>query len=216
MLEITRFVFNNFEENTYLAVDSATRKAAIIDPGMLSERECLALEDYISEKEIILTQIILTHAHLDHCFGADFVKNKYNVPLKVHSDDKPLAEKVHLQAKRFGMFQVFNSPLTIDVELSEGDIIEIGKSSLEVIHVPGHSPGGMVLYDKADGVAFVGDSIFQNSIGRTDLEGGDFETLIHSLISKVLILPDKTVLLSGHGEPTTVESEKKHNPFLRR
>ena len=214
MIKITRFIFNNFSENTFLLVDSATNMGAVVDPGMLTDEEKSFFEEYVKEKGIHLSQIILTHAHLDHCFGVDFVKNKYGVPVKGHHNDSILADVLHLQGSRFGMTEAIKNPVTFDVPLSEGDEIELGESKLKVIHVPGHTPGGIILYDAADGVAFVGDTIFLGSIGRTDLEGGDFGTLINSIKRKILTLPDETVLLPGHGEATTVGEEKKNNPFL--
>lgn len=214
MLNITRFIFNNFGENTFLAVDEATGEAAVIDPGMLSEREKEAFSRYIEDNHVKLTQIILTHAHLDHCFGANYVRTKYGIPVKAHAADEPLAKVLHLQTRSFGMQQAVSEGVEFDVRLKENDIISIGESRLRVIHVPGHSPGGIALYDERDGLAFVGDSIFAGSIGRTDLEGGDYKTLIDSLKTKILTLPYKTVLIPGHGEATTVASEKKTNPFL--
>ena len=215
MLKVRQFVFSNFEENTYLVVDSETNKGALIDPGMLTPSERTVLDHFIEQNSIELTQIILTHAHLDHCFGADYVKTKYGVPVKAHSADIPLAQNLPFQAMRFGMGSWFKNGVTVDIPLRDGDIIEIGKSELSVLHVPGHSPGGIVLYDKADGIAFVGDSIFHGSIGRTDLEGGDFDTLVSAIKSKILTLPPDTILYSGHGEHTTVEKEAKSNPFLK-
>lgn len=215
MLKIKQFVFNNFDENTYLAVDDATRKAALIDPGMLMESERKTIADFIEKNDLHLEQVILTHAHLDHCFGVGFVKDKYGVPVKGHEADAPLARIVHLQGQRFGMGYVIKKPVEFDVNLKDGDTITIGESSLDVIHVPGHSPGGIVLFDSHDRVAFVGDSIFRGSIGRTDLEGGNYATLINALKKKILSLPENTVLLSGHGDPTTVGDEIKYNPFLK-
>lgn len=215
MLQIHQFVFNNFEENTYIAVDKATGLAAIIDPGMLYDEEKSAIEKYITEHDIKLNQIILTHAHLDHCFGAEYVKSRFGVPVKAHEADASLAAGLAQQGARFGMGKVLKNGIVFDVTLRDGDTIDIGESKLDVIHVPGHSKGGIVLYDKADGVAFVGDSIFAGSIGRTDLEGGDHATLINALKTKVLTLPDNTYLLPGHGEVTTVRNEREHNPYLR-
>lgn len=214
MLEIKRFVFNNFGENTYLAIDKTTNEAALIDPGMISNNEKKLLNDYISLNDIKLTQIILTHAHLDHTFGADYARVTYNVPVKLHAHDIPLANTLPLQCMRFGLGNIMKESPRIDVLLKGGDTISIGKSQLHVLHTPGHSPGGICLYDKDDNLAFVGDSIFQGSIGRTDLEGGNYSTLINSLKIQILSLPDDTILYPGHGEPTTVGMEKKFNPFL--
>ena len=214
MLKVIRFIFNHFEENTYLVIDSATNDCAIIDPGMLNANEQNALDREIADSGAKLTQIILTHAHLDHCFGAEYVHNRYGAPVKAHKEDEFLAKKLFDQACRFGLGGIVASGLEFDVTLEEGDIIYIGQSTLKVIHVPGHSPGGIVLYSEDDKVAFVGDSIFKGSIGRTDLDGGNHATLINSLRKKILTLPEDTVLLSGHGDPTTVKNERDTNPFL--
>lgn len=215
MLKIHIFEVNNFGENTYIAVDTATNEAAVIDPGFLLDGEADAFDRFVKDNGIAVTQVILTHAHLDHCFGVGHVVDKYGVPVKGHILDRPLAASVRQQAARFGMAGVFKQGVDFDVTLTDGDIIEIGRSRLQVVHTPGHSPGGIVLYDSADNLAFVGDSIFEQSIGRTDLEGGDYDTLISSLKSKVLSLPPETMLLPGHGRPTTVAAEAAANPFLK-
>ena len=215
MLKISQFIFNHFGENTFLAVDHATKEAAVIDPGMMNSEECKVFTDFISKNNIKLTQIILTHGHIDHCLGVGYVVDKYGVPVKGHEKDEFLLAGISEQARRFGMNKTEHKEITFDVKLKDGDIIKIGESRLLVIHVPGHSPGGIVLYDEADKIAFAGDSIFEGSIGRTDLEGGDFPTLIHSLKSKILSLPENTILLPGHGDPTTVKNEKDSNPFLK-
>ena len=214
MLKIVRFVFNAFGENTYLTIDAATNQAAVIDPGMVSTAEQDALDKYIRQNDIKLTQIILTHAHIDHILGAGYVKDKYGAVIKAHPADGFIAQSANLQAQRFGMKNSID-PVSFDIELKDGDEIQIGESSLAVIHLPGHSPGGIVLYDRDDNVAFTGDSIFEGSIGRTDLEGGDYHTLVKALKDKVLTLPGDTILLPGHGEPTNVNNEKATNPYLK-
>lgn len=214
MLQVKQFVFNHFDENTYLAVDTETRQAAVIDPGMLTGQERTAFENFIKDNNITLTQVILTHGHLDHCFGADFVRNRYGVPVKVHTADAPLAAHIHEQGKHFGLGKLVDHGVENTVTLKDGDVIEIGNSRLEVIHVPGHSPGGIALYDKADGLLFSGDSLFRGSIGRTDLEGGDHKTLLNSLRNRILTLPDDTLVLPGHGNFTRTGIEKSSNPYL--
>ena len=161
-----------------------------------------------------MTQIILTHGHLDHCFGADYVRSRYGTPIKAHSDDIPLTDMLGVQAERFGMGKHFPKGISIDVQLKDGDTIEIGESRLEVIHVPGHSPGGIALYDKADGYVISGDSLFRGSIGRTALPGGNHATLVNAVRNRLLSLPENTMILPGHGDFTRVGIEKKSNPYL--
>lgn len=215
MLNVVRFVFNNFGENTYLLIDSNSKDGAVVDPGMSNLKECQLFDEYILKNNIRLTQIILTHGHIDHCLGAISVKNKYGAFIKACSKDLFLALQFTEQANRFGIIYDQEELKEFDVNLQEGDIVLIGSNPLKVIQVAGHSPGGIILYSGKDGFALVGDSIFKGSIGRTDLEGGDYETLITNLKAKVLSLPDSTILLPGHGEPTTIMDEKKSNPFLR-
>ena len=215
MLDIQCFVFNNFEENTYLVTDRETGLSALIDPGMLFEEEKNFFEKYCVDHKVNLSQVILTHGHLDHCFGTDFVRSRFGAKVLVHADDVTLLDSVGDQGRKFGMGNVVKNPVVCDVKLREGDVIELGDTRFRVIHVPGHTRGGIVLYDAEDKVAFVGDSIFNRSIGRTDLPGGDYDTLIRSLKTKILSLPDDTVLLSGHGDATTVGAEKNNNPYLK-
>lgn len=214
MLKVRLMTVNNFDENTYILIDESTGKAAVVDPGMLHDQEQRRFEDFIKKENIKLEQVILTHAHLDHCFGADFVHNAFGVPVKGHAADAPLLAAVKTQATRFGMGHIFENEPVLDVELREGDTISIGESTLHVIHVPGHSPGGIALYDKEDGFVIVGDSLFKGSIGRTDLQGGDHATLLLSIKAKLFTLPDNTLVLPGHGPTTTIGAEKTTNPFF--
>lgn len=213
MLEISRLEFNPFGENTYLLIDSATKEAAVVDPGMIDAREQKAFDKALADSGAKLTQIINTHMHLDHCFGANYVKQAYAVPMKAHSADAALGLGISDQMAKFGMRG--GIPVEIDVPLSDGDTISIGQNRLQVIHVPGHSAGGIALYYKEGGVLLSGDSLFKGSVGRTDLLGGDFTQLIASIKNKLLALPDDTVVLPGHGGPTTIGQERAHNLFLR-
>lgn len=212
-MKIVRLVTNYFEENTYIVIDESTKQAAVIDPGMLGSVQQKTFDDYIAGKELTITQILLTHAHLDHCFGTNYVRNRYNVPVKAATEDAPLAMSLPEQSARFGI-KMDMEPVIFDVNLSDGDIVEIGNGRLQVIATPGHSPGGVAFYDADDKSVFTGDSLFDGSIGRTDLEGGDHATLIESIKSKLLALPDDTVVLPGHGNHTTIGREKQSNPYL--
>lgn len=190
MLKIKQFAFSDFGVNTYLLIDEDTREAAVVDPAMVSEAEQKRFDSYVADNDIKITQVINTHLHLDHCFGMDYVKARYGAPLKAHKGDAPVAAMMRQQYAMFGIRRPAPE-LVIDVEIEDGDIIEIGRSRVQVIHVPGHSPGGIALYYKEGNVVLVGDSLFRRSIGRTDLYGSH-EQLISSIRKKLLSLPDRT------------------------
>lgn len=213
MLKVKRFVFSLFGVNTYLAIDEATKKAAIIDPAMQRPAEELEFSDYISDKKLEITNIINTHLHLDHCFGANWVKRTYDVKLMGAQPDAILGKIIPQQYQMFGMKPV-NETVEIDISLSDGDIIEIGESTLKVLSTPGHTQGGICLYDAKDKLLFSGDTIFYGSVGRTDLPGGNQMQLIKSIRDKILALPDDVRILPGHGDATTVGYERLHNPYV--
>lgn len=214
MLIVKQFVFNPFEESTYVAADEKTGDAIVIDPGMFRDTDQQLFDNFVSEQKIKITQIVNTHMHVDHCFGANWVKSKYGVKLAANKGDAEYGRSAEIQARRFGMHRDM-APVEIDVELEDGDIIEVGESRLKVLHVPGHSQGGIALYSKEDGLLFSGDSLFQGSIGRTDFEGGNHEQLIESIRKKLLTLPQDTIVLPGHGPFTTIGDEIKYNPYLK-
>lgn len=212
MLDIKRLEVNPFGENTYLLIDSATKKAAVVDPGMMNASEERLFDKAVADSGAKLTQIINTHMHLDHCFGANYVKQAYGVPLKAHPGDANMGLDIAGQMAKFGMRG--GKPVSIDVELADGDVISIGDSRLQVIHVPGHSEGGIALYYKEGNIVLTGDSLFHGSVGRTDLLGGNHAQLIDSIRRKLLPLPADTLALPGHGGPTTIGRESTSNPYL--
>lgn len=214
MLNIRKFYFNPFVENTYLVYDSDTGDACIIDPGMVTEKEEEEIDKFISDNNLKLTQIVNTHLHLDHCFGNTYVHTKYGALVKANSKDAFLGAKIAEQAARFGMGMDADEKVGIDVELKQGDIINVGKHVFHVLEVPGHSPGSIALYCPEYKLVFVGDVLFEGSIGRTDLEGGDYDTLINSIKDKLFVLPDDTNVLPGHGDFTTIGHEKVSNPYF--
>ena len=212
-MKISRFIFNMFGVNTYILWDPATHEAAIIDPGMTDGRETEAIDNFIKSNGLKLTQLINTHSHLDHIFGNAYVKSRYHLDVKAHPDDGFLANTLPDQATRFGL-RIPLSPSKIDIELHDGDTISIGDETINVISVPGHSPGSIALYCPGSGFVITGDALFAGSIGRTDLPKGNHATLIHSIREKLLSLPDSTVVLPGHGGETTIGQEKQINPYL--
>ena len=213
-MKIAKFTFALFGINTYVVWDPATRKCAVIDPGMINDEERTALDRFITREGLTVTHVINTHLHIDHAIGDSYAAEKYAAEILAHPDDSVLGERLSQQAAEFG--------LPFDVRavkgykpLRDGETIHIGDGTLKVLHVPGHSPGGIALYDEADGFVIAGDSLFEGSIGRTDLPGGDYDTLIGAVKAKLLSLPDSTVVYPGHGPATTVGAERRGNPFLR-
>lgn len=212
-MKVAIFQFSLFGINTYVVWDEATRKCAVIDPGMIEERERKVLDDFLLREDLDVQHLINTHLHVDHAVGNDYVSREYEVQVEAHPADAFLGKRLGEQLREFGIPRGVGNT-SIDINLSEGDEIEIGVGRLKVIHVPGHSPGGIALYDKADGILFSGDSLFAGSIGRTDLPGGDQMELLKSIHAKLLILPDDTVVYPGHGPATTIGEERRRNPFL--
>ena len=213
MLNVKQFTFSPFGVNTYLLTDSDTQEAAVVDPGMFSEREREEFDHYLRSRGIKITQIINTHMHLDHCFGANYVRCAYGVPLRASTADAPLGQSFAQQCERFGM-SCSERTVEIDEPIADGDIISIGHSSVRVIATPGHTPGGVCLYDEADGLLISGDTLFKGSIGRTDLPGGDAKELIRSVRERLMTLPDATTVLPGHERLTNIANERRFNPYI--
>ncbi len=213
MLKIAKFGFYMFGINTYVVYDPEEKEAAIIDPGMSRKEEFEAIEKFIEREGLKVTHLVNTHLHIDHAIADNWVKEKYGVPIEANSGDAPLGQYFAQQAQMFGLRGV-DVAVEIDRELKEGDIVKIGRGELHVLHVPGHSPGSICLYDKEDGFVIVGDTLFQGSIGRTDLMGGNHRQLIDAIKNKLLTLPRETAVLSGHGDATTIGQEWDSNPYL--
>ena len=214
MLRIVSFTFNGFAENTYLLIDEATRAAAIVDPGAYSRAEQQTLRDYIAQEKLEVKYLLNTHAHIDHVLGNSFVLTTYpGIPFLLHPLDLPTLRAVPTYAGPYG-FPAYQ-PAEPTGELVAGQVIKLGESELVVRFAPGHAPGHIVLYDAAGGQLAGGDVLFKGSIGRTDLPGGDYNTLISSIKSELLTLPDETVVYPGHGPATTIGAERRSNPFLQ-
>lgn len=212
-MNIARFGFSLFGINTYVVVDPKTKKCAIIDPGMIEQREEEALTKFIEKNGLTVTHIIDTHLHVDHAIGIPFVKAKYKIPLFAHKADEALGSHLGQQARMFGMSEQVED-ISIDSYLEDGEVIEIGDGRLKVLHVPGHSPGSVALYDEEGGYVITGDALFSGSIGRTDLAGGDMKTLLNSIRTKLLTLPESTEVYPGHGPASTIGDERRLNPYL--
>ncbi len=207
-LEILTFTSQAFAENAYLVRCTRTGDWAAIDPGA----EAPAMADAVESAGGSLVAIILTHAHLDHLEGVAALVRRIPAPIYLHPADRPLYDAAEEQGEMFG-YRV-ESPPPPDVELRAGETLRIGRCEMEVRHAPGHSPGHVVLYSPEAGVAFVGDVVFHDGVGRTDLFGGSATELFRSIREQVLTLPDQTRLYSGHGPVTTVGRERRVNPFL--
>lgn len=210
MLEVQRFVFNPFAENTYL-IWSEDGSCAIVDPGCMEKTEKDELISAIDKQGLNPVLLLNTHCHIDHVLGNAFVFEKYGLRPMIHPKEAPLLEASPQVAEMYGLpYDVSPRPIFL-----EADHIDLGNERLEIIDVPGHSPGHVAFYHRNTGTLFSGDVLFKQSIGRTDLPGGDMDTLLHSIEQKLLILPDETTVYSGHMEPTTIGEEKKMNPFLK-
>ncbi len=199
-----------FLENCYLVIDEAARECAVVDPG---EEAGLILQQ-VAAAGARPVAVWLTHAHLDHVLGVARVAAETGVPVYLHPADRALYDHVSEQAAAFGMRAAAgpSSPPPPDRPFVHGDAVRVGGMAFAVRHTPGHSPGSVCL--AGDGVVFVGDVLFQGSIGRTDLPGGDMETLLASIERELLVLPDSTIVYSGHGPQTTIGAERRGNPFL--
>jgi glyoxylase-like metal-dependent hydrolase (beta-lactamase superfamily II) len=214
-MKIACFQFNMFCENTYIVWSQETNECMIVDAGMIQQNECDILDQFISKNDLKVKYLVNTHLHLDHCFGNNYISEKYNVITKAHQADHVLGHSLKQSSMIFGI----NSPNITDIKvidsLKEGDILWLGNNEIHVIHVPGHTPGGIALYAEKENWVIVGDSIFANGgIGRTDLAGGDYNTLIDSINYKLFCLPKSTTIYPGHGPKSTIGQEIQCNPYI--
>ncbi len=212
-MEIRRFVCNPFQEITYILYDD-TKEAVIIDCGCSDAKEQKRLVDFIERNELSPVKVLNTHLHIDHIAGNSFLKKQYGLSPIAHDGDLFIYKNSMQQAQMFG-FPLNENPPIIESIIKEGDIVRFGNEKLHVLHIPGHSPGSICFYNKEEGVMIVGDVLFQGSIGRTDLWGGDTDTLINGIKSKILTLSDEVVIAPGHGNTTTVGEERQYNPYLQ-
>ncbi|MBN1931071.1 MAG: MBL fold metallo-hydrolase [Desulfobacterales bacterium] len=192
--------------NCFILGCKKTKEAVVIDPGDEADRILLSL----AESKLTLKYIINTHGHFDHVGGNRAMKDATGAPILIHPLDAPLLKQISASAAAWGL-SADNSPPP-DQALEDGAVISFGNITLKVIHTPGHSPGGISLF--TDGYVFVGDTLFAGSIGRTDLPGGDYNTLIKAIRKKLFVLGDDVRVFTGHGPETTIGTEKRFNPFV--
>lgn len=213
MINVQKFTFNSFAENTYVVWDEKTKEALIVDPGCSDSCEEKELVDFISSNDLSIKYLFNTHCHIDHIFGCGFVKEKFKVPYYAPDKDIPLIEHIDKQAESVGVKVSIKPPLP-DHFITEDLKIKLGAIEPVFLFTPGHSPGEYCIYFPTDKFCITGDVLFQNSVGRADLWGGDFNKLLESIRKKLLVLPDETIIYPGHGEESTIGEEKKYNPFL--
>ena len=212
-MNATMMTVNPFGENMYILWDEASLEAVVIDPGMMRDSEREMISRFIADHQLKVTHVLLTHLHLDHVCSARWMADQTGADVCGSALDAPLGRELPEQVAQFHI-NMESEPLTIDRNLADGDTITLGEEIIQVLHVPGHSPGGLAFYLPQSGLLIAGDTIFNGSVGRTDLMGGDMAQLINSIREKILTLPDETVIASGHGPTTTVGDEKRCNPFL--
>ncbi|MES2371738.1 MAG: MBL fold metallo-hydrolase [Bacteroidota bacterium] len=211
MIKVKVFTFSPVQENTYVLYNEQN-KAIIIDAGCYFSAEQETLKNFINNTQLKPVRLLNTHCHLDHVFGNRWVSETWNLELWLHSGEEQMLQLAPLSGEKWGLpFQNYRGPLHF---LEEGDTVMLDDDELRVILTPGHSPASICFYCEKQKILIGGDVLFRESIGRTDLPGGDHETLLKSIREKLFVLPDDVVVYPGHGIPTTIGYEKEHNPFL--
>ncbi|MBC8046122.1 MAG: MBL fold metallo-hydrolase [Fimbriimonadaceae bacterium] len=211
MSRIASFTVNPFYENSYVLWDE-TGECVIIDPGHYTKEEKEEITDFITQHKLTPKYLINTHCHIDHVLGNKFIAEKYTVPLMMHKGEVPVLNEVINYAPTFGIY--YQQSPDPEIFVDEGAIVQFGNTELKVFFTPGHSPASVCFYCEKDKYIIGGDVLFYDSIGRTDLPGGDYDTLINSIKNKLMVLPDDVKVYAGHMQATTIGRERKLNPFL--
>lgn len=212
---IKTFHCNMLDENCYVVSDDATKECVIIDCGALYEEECDAIINYIESNALKPVHLLATHGHLDHNFGNAAIFARYGLRAEVNVADGQLLKEIDQQAMTFFGMKLSDPPAPLGTHINHGDKIVYGTQTLQAIHTPGHTNGCMVFYNAEEKVAFTGDTLFKMSVGRTDLIGGSYDSLITSLRNLADILPGETVIYTGHGPSSDMKTELQYNPYLR-
>ncbi|MCQ2065938.1 MAG: MBL fold metallo-hydrolase [Bacteroidaceae bacterium] len=209
-MNVKCFEFNFLPVNTYVVWDE-TLEAAVIDPGCFYDGESDALKDFISSNSLKVRHLLNTHLHFDHVLGNTFVEETYGIRAQANDADDPWIRFMARKMAAFGIrYEGHVSPIAPENVLKEGDTVTFGGTMLNVMQVPGHSPGSIVFYNRREDTVFTGDVLFQGSIGRADFADSDPQALIRGIREKLLVLPDRTVVYPGHGPATTIGSEKPY------
>ncbi len=211
MLKIGVLVFNCFSENT-LVLSDETKECVIVDAGNYTPNEDAALTAYIEQNGLKPVMAVNTHGHVDHILGVQYVKDKYGVPFAISSKDSYLLDNAHDYAPMYGL-SIDEAPVA-DIDLSQQKEIKFGNTVLKVIETPGHTIGHVCLYDEKDKILITGDTLFRESIGRTDLPGGDYSWIMRSILDKLIPLGDDVRFYPGHGPESTIGHESIYNPFI--
>jgi len=212
MITIQTFQFNPYQENTYLLIDESNN-CIIVDPGMHTPAEEQQLKDFIERQHLQPVLLLNTHCHIDHVLGNKYVYEQWHLKPNFHEGEVPTLVAVDNYAPQMG-FRYETSPIP-ETFLNEGDIISLGKHQLRAIYAPGHSPAHLCFYSEEFNFLIGGDVLFRNSIGRTDLPGGNHQLLLDNIKQKLYTLPENTVVYPGHGPTTTIGYEKQNNQFVR-
>lgn len=211
MIKIAALSFNPFGENTYVLYGDS-KECIIVDAGCYTEREHKTLIAFIEKNELKPILALNTHAHIDHICGIDFVKKEWSIPFALHRDDTTILELVPSYAASMG-FDIPNVPKA-EIDLAETTSLTLGENTINIIHTPGHTPGGVCIHIPQENILITGDTLFRESIGRTDLPGGDYNQLMNSIIEKIIPLGSNTTIFPGHGGKSTVSHEMMFNPFI--
>ena len=212
MAAVVQFTFNPFQENTFIVYDD-TRECIIIDPGCYTAAERKELSDYINKEGLSPVKLLNTHAHIDHIFGNRFVYDSYGLLPEMHAGEVPVLESAPQVSAFFGVSYPDPSPAPEHL-IEAGEIISFGNTQLLSLYTPGHSPASLSFFCEADRFVLAGDVLFYGSIGRTDLPGGNYNTLINNITTVLMPLGDDVQVYSGHGPATSIGYERRHNPFL--
>lgn len=211
-MKIARLIFNPIQENTYIIWDD-TLEAAVIDAGNMNERENEVLAKFIADNGLKPKYALNTHGHFDHLLGVDFLREKYGAQLAMSSKDEFLLKGASVSAELFGV-KADALPEAIDIDLEGKESIKFGNTELKIIPTPGHTPGHVAFFEPESKVLFTGDTLFRESIGRTDLPGGDYSWIMRSIIENILPLGDDVKIYPGHGETSDIGHESMYNPFV--
>ena len=211
MLKIKSFEFSPIQENTYI-VYNEFNNAIIIDPGCYFDEEKEELSAFIDKMKLVPKMLLNTHCHLDHVFGNKYVAEKYNLTLRIHEGEKKVLDLAPVSGLMYNLpFENYSGEIDY---IQNDEMIMLDKDALKTLFTPGHSPASLSFYCEKDAFLISGDVLFLQSIGRTDLPGGDMDTLLNSIRTQLFVLPDATIVYSGHGPSTTIGYEKRNNPFL--